>query len=49
LVVEDTHDGVILKALPVFAPTRPEDLYGRLSYSGAPKTLEKMDAGLAEG
>jgi AbrB family looped-hinge helix DNA binding protein len=44
LVVEDTPDGVLLKAATVFTPTRPEDVAGMLAYRGRPKTLEEMDA-----
>lgn len=47
LVVEDTPDGVLLKAAPVFAPTRPEDVAGMLAYRGRAKTLEEMDAAIA--
>jgi AbrB family looped-hinge helix DNA binding protein len=46
LVVEDTPDGVLLKAAPVFAPTRPEDFAGMLAYRGRPKSLEEMDAAI---
>jgi hypothetical protein len=46
LVVEDTPDGVLLKAAPVFAPTRPEDVAGMLAYRGPAKTLEEMDAAI---
>jgi AbrB family looped-hinge helix DNA binding protein len=46
LVVEETPDGVLLKAAPVFAPTRPEDVAGMLAYRGRPKTLEEMDAAI---
>jgi len=46
LVVEDTPDGVLLRAAPVFAPTRPEDVAGMLAYDGPPKTLEEMEAGI---
>jgi AbrB family looped-hinge helix DNA binding protein len=46
LVVEDTPDGVLLKAVPLFAPTRPEDVYGSLLPKGAAKTLEEMDASI---
>ena len=46
LVVEDTTDGVLLKAAPVFAPTRPEDVAGMLACRGRPKTLEEMDAAI---
>jgi AbrB family looped-hinge helix DNA binding protein len=46
LVVEDTPDGVLLKAAPAFAPTRPEDVAGMLAHRGPPKTLEQMDAAI---
>jgi AbrB family looped-hinge helix DNA binding protein len=46
LVVENTPEGVLLKALPAFAETRPEDVYGRLTYEGAPKSLADMEAGV---
>ncbi len=47
LVVEATDDGILLRAAPVFAPTRPEDVFASLAFSGTPKTLEEMDAGIA--
>ena len=47
LVVEDTPDGVLLKAAPHFAPTRPKDVFGSLHHNGPPKTLEEMEAGIA--
>jgi AbrB family looped-hinge helix DNA binding protein len=46
LVVENTPDGVLLKAAPLFAPTLPEDVYGSLPLPRAPKTLEEMEAGI---
>ena len=46
LAVENTPEGVLLKAVPVFAETRPEDVFGRLAYRGAPKSLAEMDAGI---
>lgn len=47
LTVEDTGDGILLKAAPVFAPTRPADVFGSLAFAGPPKTLDEMDAGIA--
>ena len=47
LLVEDTPDGVLLKAAPVFAATRPEDVAGMLAYDGPAKTVEEMEAGIA--
>jgi AbrB family looped-hinge helix DNA binding protein len=47
LIVEDTPDGVVLKAAPVFKLTRPEQVFGSLKTTGPPKTLQEMDAGIA--
>jgi len=47
LLVEDTKDGVLLRAAPIFPPTLPEDVFGSLRYTGEPKSLEQMDAGIA--
>lgn len=44
LTVEDTPDGVLLKAAPLFEPTSVDQVYGCLKYDGSPKTLEEMDA-----
>ena len=46
LLVEDTPEGVLLKPAPLFPPTRPQDVYGMLKYSGPPKTIEEMDAAI---
>ena len=46
LVVENTPEGVLLKALPAFVETRPEDVFGSLAYEGAPKSLAAMEAGV---
>ena len=46
LVVEDTVDGVLLKAAPSFERTQPDEVFGSLKVSGSPKTLEEMDAGV---
>ena len=43
LVIEETPQGVLLKPAPLFPPTRPEDVFGMLHYSGPPKTVEEMD------
>lgn len=47
LIVENTEDGVLLKAVPIFTPARAEDVYGSLPRHGAPKTLAEMEAGIA--
>ena len=46
LLIEDTPDGVLLKAAPVFASTRPEDVAGMLAYREPATTLEEMDAAI---
>lgn len=46
LLVEETKDGVLLKAKPVFPRTTFEDVRGMLKYKGPPKTLEEMDAAI---
>lgn len=47
LTVEDTPDGVLLKAKPVFAPTRPKDVFGSVPFEGAAKSLADMEEGIA--
>ena len=46
LVIEETSDGVLLKAAPLFPPTKVEDVFGSIPYKGAPKTLADMDAAI---
>jgi AbrB family looped-hinge helix DNA binding protein len=46
LVVEETPEGVLLKAAPLFAESRSEDVYGSLPYQGAPKSLEDIEASI---
>jgi AbrB family looped-hinge helix DNA binding protein len=46
LIVEDLDDGVLLKAAPIFPPTRPEDVFASLPRRGAPKTLAEIEAGI---
>lgn len=44
LTVENTKDGVLLKAKPIFKPTKLEDVIGCAGYAGPPLSLEEMDA-----
>ena len=48
LTVEETADGVLLKAAPLFAPTRLEDVAGCLAYKGPAKTIEEMDEAILD-
>ena len=48
LIVGHTAEGVLLRAAAaVFAPTRPEDVFGCLPVAGGPRSVEEMDAGIA--
>ncbi len=47
LMVEDTPEGVLLTAKPAFAPTRPKDVFGSLSYKGPTKSIADMEAAIA--
>jgi AbrB family looped-hinge helix DNA binding protein len=46
LIVEDTPQGVLIKAARIFKPTRSEDVFGSVKVAGPPKTLADMDAGI---
>jgi AbrB family looped-hinge helix DNA binding protein len=48
-LVEDTADGVLLRPLKPFEPTRIEDVIGCTGYAGPARTLEEMDAAIAAG
>jgi bifunctional DNA-binding transcriptional regulator/antitoxin component of YhaV-PrlF toxin-antitoxin module len=40
-------DGVLLKPLTtIFPPTRPEDVFAFLRYTGRAKSLQQMEAGI---
>jgi AbrB family looped-hinge helix DNA binding protein len=47
LIVEDTPEGVLLKAKPAFAPTRPAEVFGSLRYKGPAKSITEMEEGIA--
>jgi AbrB family looped-hinge helix DNA binding protein len=48
LVVEETADGVLLRAAPIFNVTAVDDVFGRLHGAGRALTIEEMDAAIAE-
>ena len=49
LVVERVANGLLLRPVTsLFAPTRPEDVFGCLPYPGKPKSIEEMAAAIAE-
>ena len=47
--VVDTADGVLLRPLKPFAPTRLEDVVGSTGYAGPAKTLQDMEDAIARG
>ncbi len=46
LTVEDTADGVLLKAAPMFAATSVDAMFGSLGFEGRPKSIEEMNAAI---
>ncbi|MDP2827237.1 MAG: AbrB/MazE/SpoVT family DNA-binding domain-containing protein [Sulfuricellaceae bacterium] len=48
-VIEDTSDGIMLRPAKSFSPTRLMDVVGCTGYAGSAKTLEEMEAAIAEG
>ena len=47
LTVEDTPDGVLLKATPAFPETSIDVVFGSLRHSGPALSIEDMDAAIA--
>jgi len=47
LIVEETPEGVLLKAKPAFVATRPDDVFGSLRYRGPAKSIAEMNAAIA--
>ncbi len=46
--VEEFEDGVLLRPLKPFQPTRLEDVFGCLRHEGPSKTLAEMEEAIAE-
>ena len=44
LTVEETADGVLLRAAPLFPPTTVDEVFGMLKYDGPPISVEDMNA-----
>ncbi|MGC2620983.1 MAG: AbrB/MazE/SpoVT family DNA-binding domain-containing protein [Acidobacteriaceae bacterium] len=49
LIVENTPQGVLLRAENPFPPTKFEDVFGMLQYKGKPKTIEEMEEAIPNG
>lgn len=47
LTVEETEDGVLLKAAPLFLPTEVKDVFGSLPTRGKTLSVTEMDAAIA--
>ncbi len=47
LSVEETPEGVLLKPANPFPRTTDDQVFGCLKYSGQPKSLDEMQAGIA--
>lgn len=48
-VIEDTPDGVMLRPVKSFSPTRLRDVIGCTGYAGPARSLEDMEAAIVEG
>jgi AbrB family looped-hinge helix DNA binding protein len=48
LTVEDTPEGVLLKATPSFAQTKVSSVFGSLRHPGPALTLEDMDKAITQ-
>jgi AbrB family looped-hinge helix DNA binding protein len=48
LTVEDTPDGVLLKATPAFPETKIEAVFGSMRHRGPALSLEDMDVAIAK-
>lgn len=48
-LVEDTPEGILLRPMRAFRLTRLKDVIGCTGYNGPAKTVEQMDAAIAEG
>lgn len=47
--IEAHEDGVVLRPVKPFAPTRLEDVVGIAGYSGPRRSLEEMEEAIAKG
>jgi AbrB family looped-hinge helix DNA binding protein len=48
-MVEDTAEGVLLRPLKPFTPASLDEVVGCTGYSGPARTVEEMDAAIAQG
>ena len=43
LEIEDTPDGIVIKAASPFEPSDPDEVFGCLAYDGPPRTVDEMN------
>jgi AbrB family looped-hinge helix DNA binding protein len=48
LTVEDTPEGVLLKAVPIFAKTTVHSVFGSMGHNGPALSLEDMDRAVTQ-
>lgn len=48
LEVTATKEGVLLRPKQLFPPTKIDDVFGCLKYTGNPKTIAEMDQAIAD-
>jgi AbrB family looped-hinge helix DNA binding protein len=49
LVIQEQGGGILLRPVPAFPLTTVDDILGCVPYAGGAKTIEQMEAGIAEG
>ena len=47
--VDETSEGILLRPLRPFPPTKIADVFGYLKYQGRAKTLRQMEKAIAKG
>lgn len=48
-LVEEVDEGILLRPVNPFKPTKVEDVIGRTRYAGPPKSLDDMEDAIARG
>jgi AbrB family looped-hinge helix DNA binding protein len=49
LVIQEQGDGILLRPVPAFPVTTVDDLLGCVPHVGQRKSLQEIEAGIAEG
>ena len=48
LLVEETPEGILLREAPVFPASQADEVFASLPHRGPPKSIEEMNAGIAD-